>query len=561
MATDERLVNFFLHPGSRERAEVLNQYLETVNSISDAADTYLMDREGLTIAASNWQAERPFVGRNFSYRPYFQQAMRGHLGRYFALGTTSSRRGYYFAYPVRNTREIVGAVVIKINIDSVEKNWGHEEEIFLVTDPDGVIFLTTKPEWRFHSLTPLTKEVKERIIKSKRYPHAPLASLYIETKGEKSVDYRLVSLRENGENRTFLQQTLAMDHAGWQVHVLSETGTVFDGVIRILLAIIAFVGLLGSAFFMVWQRQQRVRERILHEEQTREMLQVANTGLEQRVNERTRELTTANVLLRREIEERRNTEEKLCLARSELVHTAKLATIGQMATGINHELNQPLAAIRAYADNGRKFLQKGRIEDALWNFDQIGELIERMARIGSQLKIFSRKTRGNLTSLPLYGIVDGALEIINPLLQKTGVKIKVMISPDELTVQANSVLLQQALVNLISNSIAALQQQSEKEIKIQAGIEQGHICIKVIDNGPGIQGDREKIFDPFYTTKPAGQGLGLGLTITRRIIEEMEGTITIQSDKQGTSALVTLKKGATTRSLHVEEQQGIHGEV
>lgn len=550
LATDERLVNFFLHPGSRERVDVLNHYLETVNAISDAADTYLMDAEGLTIAASNWQAERPFVGRNFSYRPYFQQAMSGQLGRYFALGTTSSRRGYYFAYPVRSAQKIVGAVVIKINIDSVEKNWGHKEEIFLVTDPDGVIFLTTKPQWRFHSLVPLTAEVKERILKSKRYPNAPLTPLGLQQKTPKSAAHALVVLQEAESSTTYLQQTFAMDHAGWQVHVLSETGKVQGGVVRILLAILAFFGLVGCSLFMVWQRQQRIRERIHHQEQTREMLQLTNAGLEQRVNERTCELTTANTLLRKEIEERKKTEEKLRLARSELVHTAKLATIGQMATGINHELNQPLAAIQAYADNGRKFLEKGRQQEALWNFKQISELIERMARIGSQLKIFSRKTRGNINSVPLYSVVDGALEIITPLLRKTGVEINVVILPDDVMVQANSVLLQQALVNLISNAIQALQEQSEKQIEVLAFIEQANTCITIQDNGPGLPRDKEKIFEPFYTTKPAGQGLGLGLTITRRIIEDMNGTISIDSDTQGTTALIMLQTAQVTGAGH-----------
>ena len=129
-----------------------------------------MDKEGLTIAASNWQEEHPFVGRNFSYRPYFQQAMKGHLGRYFALGTTSIKRGYYFAYPVRREHEILGAVVIKINIDEVEKKWGYHDEIFLVTDPDNVIFITTIQQWRFKTLGELDETTIDLVKKSKRYP-------------------------------------------------------------------------------------------------------------------------------------------------------------------------------------------------------------------------------------------------------------------------------------------------------------------------------------------------------------------------------------------------------
>jgi len=118
LAIDSNLVRALSTPHEKKRIETLNRYLETINKVSDTLDTYLMNRDGLTIAASNWQESRPFVGRNFSYRPYFKQAMNGKLGRYFALGVTSSKRGYYFAYPVRKNDEIIGAVAIKISIDS-----------------------------------------------------------------------------------------------------------------------------------------------------------------------------------------------------------------------------------------------------------------------------------------------------------------------------------------------------------------------------------------------------------------------------------------------------------
>ena len=122
ISTNQRLIKLLQDPANPQSIETLNQYLGTINSIANASDTYLMDAEGLTIAASNWQSERPFVGRNFSYRPYFQKAMQGELGRYFALGTTSKKRGYYFAYPVHHSGKILGAVVIKVDISRVEEN-------------------------------------------------------------------------------------------------------------------------------------------------------------------------------------------------------------------------------------------------------------------------------------------------------------------------------------------------------------------------------------------------------------------------------------------------------
>ena len=115
-----------------------------------------MEAKGLTLAASNWQDEPTFVGRDFSFRPYFIEAMRGHAGRYYALGTTSRRRGYYFSYPVGDRDEPMGVVVVKIDIDGFEKRWRGEGSELVVSDPDGVVFISTNASWRYHTLVPFT---------------------------------------------------------------------------------------------------------------------------------------------------------------------------------------------------------------------------------------------------------------------------------------------------------------------------------------------------------------------------------------------------------------------
>ena len=559
LATNSGLVNFIKNPGGRERIEALNRYLATINRISDAADTYLMDREGLTIAASNWDAERPFVGRNFSYRPYFKQAMQGQLGRYFALGTTSSRRGYYFAYPVRSDREILGAVVVKINIDKVEHNWGHRDETFLVTDPDGVIFLTTNPAWRFQTLHPLSREVQNRIERSRRYPNARLTPIPV--LATKSTDTgTLLTLLENSRHKEYLQQSRTMPQAGWEVHILSDTKHVRLLVRRTLIGVAAAFVLLVVLGLMYRQQRLRLREQKRHEEERRKMLEEINIDLERRVTERTSALSKANSKLLLEIEDRCRAEEKLRHARKELIHTAKLAAIGQMATGINHELNQPLAAIRAYGANGRELLVKGRIDEAISNFDQIAELTERMAGIGTQLKIFSRKSRGNMSSLPLQGVVDGALEILAPMLRKNGIIVAIDLNPEDIRVRANSLLLQQALVNLITNGVHAVQGRTKGSVRVAGSFFEDMVRIEVLDNGPGVdEKDQEAIFEPFFTTKPSGQGLGLGLTITRRIIEEMDGHIYMEKRGKFTAFILLLQKGCAEHSGQFEATAFVRG--
>ena len=542
LATNKQLVNFLQNPGSRERINALNLYLETINNISDASDTYLMNRDGLTIAASNWNTPKPFVGRNFSYRPYFKQAMEGKLGRYFALGTTSSERGYYFAYPVRYEGKILGAVVIKINIDSIEENWSDQKADFLVVDPDGVIFITTREQWRFHTLGPLDPQVMKRLAETQRYPNASLEPmLLIEQQQVAQGKVIQLQLEETKRGKSYLLQEAAMDQAGWQVYILSEFKPVETKVIFTLISIVGASGLAALTILLYWQHQQQVAERQKFVEDNRRMLQEANEQLEIRVVERTAALTETNDQLRQEIAERQKTEEELRKTRRELIHAAKLAALGQMSTVITHELNQPLAAIRSYTDNAGQFLAKNRLDNVEWNLEQIKELTERMGGLAMQLKIFARKSSGKLNIVPLHGVIDGAMEMMTPILSKSGVKLSIDMPQKLEGVRANAVLLQQVLVNLISNSMQAVAEQEEKEVRIEVSREEDKVLLRVQDNGPGIDPAMgRRIFEPFFTTKDPGKGLGLGLTISARIMEDMGGRIRLVHTGYGACFEITL---------------------
>ena len=542
LARDEQLVEFLLNPGGEKSQIALNKYLQTINEISNAADTYLMNREGLTIAASNWQEEHPFVGKNFSYRPYFQQAMEGQLGRYFALGSTSSKRGYYFAYPVRRDAEILGAVVIKINIDTVENKWGHHDEIFLVTDPEGVIFLTTRPEWRFNSLGRLDLSVLELIRKSRRYQNSDLTALPISN----VKDYQfgsVINLQDQDDrSQIYLKQTKKMKEAGWAVHVMTSVKPLRRKILDV--NILVGTGLLFLYLLLVLfkQRQLRLAELKRIQDNARLVLQEANEKLETRVKERTAELVETNEHLLREIQDRENTEDILKRTRSELIHAAKMATLGQMSAGINHELNQPLAAIRSYSDNACLLLGKERFDEAAWNMSQIGELIDRMAHLGVRLKEFSRKSSGKLAAVSLQKVIDGALEIISPALKKNNVTLAVEGSTADIELLGNQVLLQQVMVNLLGNAIHALDGCKVRKIVIDAKAVDTKAIIKVRDTGPGIPfTSLKKIFDPFFTTKQAGHGLGLGLTITERILNEMGGEIRAVKSDHGAVFVISLQ--------------------
>jgi two-component system C4-dicarboxylate transport sensor histidine kinase DctB len=538
LSTNARLVELLKRPGDRARIDALNRYLETINTIANASDTYLMDREGLTIAASNWQSEKPFIGRNFSYRPYFQQAMQGRLGRYYALGTTSGKQGYYFAYPVRHQEEILGAVVIKVDLTSLEEQWRGRQEEVVVTDPEGVIFVTTRPDWRYRTLYPLSSVVLERIVQSRRYADTQVESLNILKREALKGAVWLMTLRSRqgaqplGDDERYLVQQLFMPGAGWRVHLLTPLRQVRQRVgWSMVITTFAFAALVLMGL-VLQQRHRRRRERARYEAQANQSLREARDRLEQRVEERT-------VDLRQEMAERRRMEQALRHTRDELIQAAKLAMLGQLSAGISHEINQPLAAIRTYTDNAKQYLQQKRCDDAAWNLDQIDELIGSMTQISSQLKLFARKTDGQRSPVSLHNVIESSKRILLPQLRRTGTELRNAPLGQDVEVMADPVRLEQVLVNLIANAMNAMEQQVERwvDINIECGYDRLRLTIR--DNGPGISDEHlKRIFDPFFTTKESG--LGLGLSISQHIVESMGGTLMAGNSEQG-GALFTLE--------------------
>ncbi|MES9855664.1 MAG: ATP-binding protein [Sedimenticola sp.] len=531
LATNKRFAYQLQHPQEREAVEAVSRDLERINRISGAADTYLMDSSGLTIAASNWQSERPFVGRNFSYRPYFVEAMEGRLGRYFALGSTSHRRGYYFAYPVRYQQQILGAVVVKLDIAEVEQHWSLSDDRFLVTDPDGVIFITTEQPWRFRSLQPLSTEVKDRIRESRRYIDAEIDHLEISTIEAIGPAARIVDLVEV-EGGDFLMLEHEMPEAGWRVHILTSYKPVSSQVRRSLLLVLALFTLCLLLVLFLNQRRKRLLERA-------EFTRRVKHDLELRVRERTGELTASNIRLSSEIEEHHRTGEALQQAQDELIQAAKMAVVGQMATGISHELNQPLAAIRSYADNARALLARERKEEACWNLQQISELTKRMATISSQLKLFARKTSGQRVCVSLPAAIDYSLNILVTRIKEVSADVRLELPRQEVFLLADMVQLEQVFVNLISNALHAVEEGDERLIDI-SGSQKGTLFrVEIRDSGSGIDEAHLKyIFDPFFTTKPESSGLGLGLSISQRIVEGMGGTLKAENHPAGGAVFI-----------------------
>lgn len=519
LATNDELAKAILDADNSARIDVINRYLEEVNDITGASDTYLMDATGLTIAASNWQSETPFIGRNFSFRPYFQQAAQGKLGRYFALGTTSNKRGYYFAYPIDHAAAIVGVLVLKMDLTGIEERWRGRETQFLVIDPNGVVFISSEPYWRFKTTRELDLETRTAIVLSRRYPDVPLTGIQefdVQVLDPQRRLSRLV-VDESGRSQHFLATDHPMPEAGWTVRVLKPTREITQDVITTLTVIFLLILLGAATVLLALQRRRRriERERFAAESQRE---------LEQRVRERTADLT-------HEIEERRRTELQLRDTQDELIQAAKLAVLGQLSASISHELNNPLAAIRAYADNARQFLQRDRRTEADGNLKRIADLTERMAKISSQLKVFSRKSSGALDTVSVKTVIQNAVDIVRPQARRNGLEIEIA-DMRECQVRADAIQLEQVLINLLSNALNAVEGMDSASVRVSGEHQDDSILIHVDDSGEGIAKENMgAIFDPFFTTRKSG--LGLGLSISRRIMENMNGDLSATNRSQG----------------------------
>jgi two-component system C4-dicarboxylate transport sensor histidine kinase DctB len=529
LADDFRLQSLLIAPQNSDQQARVNRLLGHVNDIAGSLDVYLMDANGVTVAASNWQDELTFIGRDFSFRPYFTSAMAGGPGRYYALGTTSGRRGYYFSHPVGEPEEPLGVAVVKVDIDTLESSWRSRHSELLLTDPDGVIFVSTRPDWRYRTLLPLTAGDIQRVRESRRYPEAKLSPVFEQTVASQEGSSQVLRVAEP-YGRSFIGIVHDMPDVGWRAQLLIPRETVQPQVWQTRLFALTSLGLLLVAARSYLQRNRLTRER---EQQKRQAMQEALVELEERVSRRTHDLTEANRLLREEARQHEQT-------RDELIQAAKLAALGQMSAGINHELNQPLAAMRTYADNALTFLERQQLDKAGWNLRQISELTGRMSQISGQLKVFSRKASGQRTRVSLAACLDGAGRILRNRLQHADVDLQIVMGDADVFVAADMVQLEQVLVNLIGNACDVLLGRPLRRVEVRVTAVGDEVRIAIQDTGPGIDADHlSRVFDPFFTTNEAG--LGLGLSISHTIAQRLGGSLrAANSDAGGAEFTLTL---------------------
>ena len=526
IADHDDIKELLTSPADPELRQRANVYLKDINALLRSSDIYVMTPDGETIAASNYDGPTSFVGENFSYRPYFQEAAEGRQARFYALGTTSAKRGYYFSSPVTVSNEIVGVIVFKVDIDLIEDTWvGGEYKIF-VSDPEGIIFMTGSPEWLYAGILPLTTERLARTSASRRYSDAKLVELPV--KRARFEDHDLLTVTDaDSTDREYLLLSEYVPDADWTVNVLMETASVRSQTRTTIVAIVLAFCLAGLVVAVLVQRKARLTERMQMETE-------AKAELERRVEERTADLARVNSQLRQ--------------TQADLIQAGKLAGLGQMSAALSHEFNQPLAAAKTYADSAALLIDRGRLPEARDNLQRIVSLINRMASLSRHLRNFARKPNEKLGPVSLAEVLDDTLEIVGARLAAAEAELVADLGDPPPVVTAGSVRLQQVLVNIISNAADAVEGLENRRIELTARREGEHVVVEVRDRGPGVpQAIAERIFDPFFTTKGVGKGLGLGLSISYNIVKDFGGNLSVHDHPDGGAVFRIVLEAADLR--------------
>lgn len=535
-------------PEQAQHIDAANSIMQTMATIVASSDVYLMDASGHTIAASNYQQSASFIGRNFAFRPYFRRAMAdpGAPAFYFALGTTSRVRGLYFAQAVMagdGSDEPIGVITMKVQVTALEQQWqrpdaGQNSEM-LITDAQGVSFIASRPDWLYRSIKPMDSWLQRQLVEEQRYDRQTITPLITTTLPTPwGIDAEYLMIAEQQRQRSYLSVSLPLPREDWTLRVLSDSRPVFWT--RILFLLVSCLLVAGMLLAWLYLRERHRREAELAQR---------STLLEQRVTERTADLEASNHQLLAEISERERAENELKAAQQELIQAAKLAVLGQMSAGLNHELNQPLTAIQAYARNSQRFLERGEQETVAANLGEIVNLCDTMAELTRQFKVFARKSSGLPSQVDLRQPIDAALKIISAQDSSRGIQIHWQRPEQPVPVHGELIRIEQVLVNLIANAVHAVEAQPDGEISLQISHNDGQVTCHVRDNGPGLPADSEQLFEPFYTTKSMKQGLGLGLSISRQIMDALGGNLSGQNrrDTRGAEFILRFQTRSTAQ--------------
>ena len=478
-----------------DAARTANRLLERARSRSGAAVLYLMDRDGLTVAASNWADPTSFVGIDYGFRPYFRGALAGRETTFFGVGATTGEPGYFIAHPVAEGGRVIGVLVAKVALDAPLDAWRERAHRSLVTDELGVVILSSDPALLYASSTPLDEAARERLASDRRYRPNENGTLVLS-----STRARLGGARQ-------LLSSRALEREPWTLHLLVPERRLLG---RATLSGAAVLALLAVAV-LLFERSRRQR-RLAETEQR------AARELERLVASRT---------------------EALEKAQRALIAESNFAMLGRMSAAVNHEINQPLASLRLDLATLRRLAERDPppLEEMRRTIVDGDRTTRRIGRVVATLRSLARRGAGDFMPLDAAGLVDEVVATLRRERPRDVAALRLPLCEKGAIVFGNAVLLQQALLNLLHNAFEAVSREAEPAVTI--GLLRsppGGVTLSVADNGPGVPPSlSERLFEPFATASVSGEGLGLGLALARQIVEDHGGTLAYRAGEDGGS--------------------------
>ncbi|MCE0557967.1 ATP-binding protein [Motilimonas sp. E26] len=496
---------------SAEGLERLNQLLLDITKTSGANDVYVMDNLGTVVAASNYGTPQSFIGGNYAFRDYFQQALAGNKAVDYALGLRTGERGIYFSAPITINQQVKGVVTVKVSIAKFEQDSdllaGDSNTRFLVYGDDNVVFLSNYKNWRLKQLGESKLISWHKISASQRYLGLEQTLLRNQQFNHPLLDtpmWRIQQTQQALGDYFYQQASIPMLDLTLLV-LLPDGHLIYEQLSNMALAGLLYLLSLGLVYYL--------SQRIIGYNK----LIYTRNSLERQVALRSAELANAQ---------------------DALIRTAKLATIGQLAASINHEINQPLSAMSTYLVSTQRMLNRGMEQAAKDNLQIMASLITRIHKIVSQLKEFSKPQGQGQIITSLQESITNALIIVGPQINSQGVQLSVK-NPN-VKIHAEPLKFEQVLVNLLSNGVDAMTEVEHKHLTITCESDEKKVWLRIQDTGKGLDLQTiDTIFEPFYTTK-SEYGLGLGLAISRSIIHSFDGELTAENSATG-GAIFTIE--------------------
>lgn len=458
-----------------------------------AASLILLDASGRTVAAT----DRARLGEQHRQQSYFVDTLRSPNTIFATVPRESGGYRFVYARRVTSQSETIGVVLVEVDLAKFERAWAGISDAVLVTDSEGTIILATEPRWRGQqeevalNQDPADSAIERAIRATQNWTNLP-PDAYV-------------------QGEAVMRKEARVPFRGWKMTSFTTYSSVRERVNGVLaLEIMVFAMMLSFVFYLL-SRKSALRMALFQRESA--------------------ELRQLNARLQREIAEREKVQGALKTAEQSLAQSSKLAALGEMSAAVSHELNQPLAAMKTYLAGSRLLLQRNRPEEALSSFHRIDDLIERMGAITKQLKSYARKGQDVLSPVNMGDALTSALSMMEPQLKLRHVKIDRVLPKWAVIVMGDRVRIEQVMVNLIRNALDATKLQSDPEIElILAAGETATLTVR--DNGPGIE-NLDALFEPFYTTKQPGEGVGLGLAISSGIVNDLGGRLTARNSISG----------------------------